>query len=165
LRIGGALARVRAFNNTGHKGRLTFLPGKRRKVCRTGIVFLLWEKDQVRKIYCILAALCSVMVLPAQAQQSGAFMTGARLLGLCKTDNPYCTAYVAAVADTLAPLSEPGGPLPSNSLASVCPKQITVKQAIAAFQKFAQANPEGLQINAAQFVGDALHAAYPCASN
>jgi hypothetical protein len=138
-------------------------------------VFCFWEKDQVRKNFCSLifcslifsslAALGSVMVLPAQAEQSGAFMTGARLLGLCKTDNPYCTAYVAAVADTLAPLSEPGGPLPSNSLASFCPKQITVKQAIAAFQKFAQANPEGLQIDAAQFVGDALHAAYPCASN
>jgi hypothetical protein len=146
------------------------LPGKWRKLCRTGLVFCFWEKDQVRKNFCSLifsslAALGSVMVLPAQAEQSGAFMTGARLLGLCKTDNPYCTAYVAAVADTLAPLSEPGGPLPSNSLASFCPKQITVKQAIAAFQKFAQANPEGLQIDAAQFVGDALHAAYPCASN
>jgi len=113
-------------------------------------------------IVCSLAALCCVMALPAEAQQSGAFMTGARLLELCKTDNPYCTAYVAAVADTLAPLSEPGGPLPSRSLASICPKQITVKQAIAAFQKFAKANPEGLAINAAVFVGDALHAAYPC---
>ena len=114
------------------------------------------------RVFCSLAALCWVMALPVSAQQSRSFMTGARLLELCKTDNPYCTAYVAAVADTLAPLSEPGGPLPSKSLASVCPKQITVKQAIAAFQKFAQANPEGLQINAAQFVGDALHAAYPC---
>jgi hypothetical protein len=90
-------------------------------------------------------------------------MTGARLLELCKTDNPYCTGYMAGVADTLAPLSEPGGPLPPNSLASFCPGQMTVKQAIIAFQKFAQANPEGLGINAAQFAGDALHEAYPCA--
>ena len=113
-----------------------------------------------------VAALACAIVLPAQAQQSGrTFVSGARLLELCKTDNPYCTAYVAAVADTLAPLSEPGGPLPARSLASFCPKQMTIKQAIATFQKFAQANPEGLQINAAQFVGDALHAAYPCASN
>ncbi len=122
----------------------------------------------MRKIFQVLgvAALASLLVLPAQAQQSGrTFVTGARLLELCKTDNPYCTAYVAAVADTLAPLSEPGGALPPRSLASFCPKQMTVKQAIAVFQKFAQANPEGLQINAAQFVGDALHAAYPCASN
>jgi hypothetical protein len=65
-------------------------------------------------------------------------MTGARLLELCKTDNPYCTAF----ADTLAPLSEPGGPLASKSLASFCPKQIAVKRAIAAFQKFAQTNSE-----------------------
>lgn len=102
--------------------------------------------------------------VPGQRQESGSrtFMTGAKLLELCKTENPYCTGYVAGVADTLAPLSEPGGPLPPNSLASFCPGQMTVKQAIAAFQKFAQANPEGLGINAAQFAGDALHAAYPC---
>jgi len=40
---------------------------------------------------------------------------------------------------------------------------MTIKQAIEAFQKYAKANPEGLSINAAEFVGDALHAAYPCA--
>lgn len=91
-----------------------------------------------------------------------AFMTGARLMQLCQTENPYCTGYVAGVADTLAPLSGPGGPLPPNSLASFCPGPMTVKQAIAAFQNYAQANPEGLGINAAQFVGDALHEAYPC---
>jgi hypothetical protein len=107
-------------------------------------------------------------MLPAAAQPAVApgsgrtFMTAAQLLALCKTENPYCTQYVAAVADTLAPLSEPGGPLPPNSLASFCPQTMTVKQAIEAFQKFAKANPEGLSINAAQYVGDALHAAYPC---
>ena len=100
---------------------------------------------------------------PKAAAGSRAFMTGARLLELCKTDNAYCIGYVAGVADTLAPLSEPGGPLPPSSLASFCPGPMTVKQAIAAFQKFAKANPEGLSINAAQFVGDALHEAYPCA--
>ena len=112
---------------------------------------------------CAFALACSVAA-PAQAQTTGgrAFMTGARLLALCKTDNPYCTGYVAGVADTLTPLSEPGGPLPPTSLASFCPGQMTVKQAITAFQKFAKNNPEGLQINAAQFVGDALHAAYRC---
>jgi len=103
------------------------------------------------------------MMLPAAAQSGGAFLTAARLLALCKTDNPYCTEYIAGVADTLAPLSAPGGPLPPNSLASYCPKAMTIKQAIEAFQKFAQANPEGLSINAAEFVGDALHATYPCA--
>ena len=105
------------------------------------------------------------MMLPAAAQSGGAFLTAARLLALCKTDNPYCTEYIAGVADTLAPLSEPGGPLPANSLASFCPKVMSIKQAIDAFQKFAQANPEGLSINAAVFVGDALHAAYPCGRN
>jgi hypothetical protein len=121
----------------------------------------------VRKIFFSLAALCCVLVPPAQAQQSEgrAFVTGARLLEMCKTETPYCMAYVAAVVDTLTPLSEPGGALPARSLASFCPKQMTVKQAITVFQKFAKANPEGLAINAAQFVGDALHAAYPCASN
>jgi hypothetical protein len=112
----------------------------------------------------VLALACLISV-PAQSQAVGdrAFMTAARLLALCKkTDNPYCTGYVAGVADTLTPLSAAGGPLPSTSLASFCPGQMTVKQAIVAFQKFAQANPEGLQINAAQFVGDALHAAYRC---
>jgi hypothetical protein len=99
---------------------------------------------------------------PPQAGGSRTFMTGARLVELCKTENPYCTGYVAGVADTLAPLSEPGGPLPPSSLASFCPGQMTVKQAIAAFQKYAHANPEGLGINAAQFAGDALHEAYPC---
>ena len=43
---------------------------------------------------------------------------GARLLEMCKTETPYCTAYVAAVVDTLTPLSEPGGALPARSLAS-----------------------------------------------
>ena len=110
---------------------------------------------------CAFAMAC-FMTAPAQAQNSRAFMSGARLLELCKTDNPYCTGYVAGVADTLSPLSEPGGPLPPKSLASFCPGQMTVKQAITAFQKFARDNPEGLQINAGQLVGDALHAAYPC---
>lgn len=115
-------------------------------------------------IPCSALALCGWMLLPAVAQPgAGAFLTGGRLLALCKTDSPSCAEYIAGVADTLAPLSEPGGPLSPNSLASFCPKAMTVKQAIEAFQKYAQANPEGLSINAAQLVGDALHAAYPCA--
>jgi hypothetical protein len=111
----------------------------------------------------VFALACS-MAASAQAQTPNgrAFMTGARLLALCRTVNPYCTGYVAGVADTLSPLSEPGGPLPPTSLASFCPGQMTVKQAILAFQKFARENPEGLQINAGQLVGDALHEAYPC---
>jgi len=114
----------------------------------------------------ILILVCS-MTAAAHAQAAGgrAFMSAARLLQLCKIDNPYCTGYVAGVADTLVPLSEPGGPLPPSSLASFCPGQMTIKQAILAFQTFAKANPEGLGINAAQFVGDALHAAYPCVRN
>jgi hypothetical protein len=114
-------------------------------------------------IVAAVLACCTASVVNAQATGgSRAFMTGARLLELCKTDNPYCTGYVAGVADALAPLSEPGGPLPPTSLASFCPAQMTVKQAIEAFQKFARNNPEGLQINAAQLVGDALHEAYRC---
>ena len=123
----------------------------------------------MRKIVHPLIAVIAAPLLLGQAAvpgtpQSGsrAFMTGARLLQLCQTENPYCTGYIAGIADTLAPLSEPGGPLPPNSLASFCPAQMTVKQAIAAFQKYAQANPEGLGINAAQFAGDALHEAFPC---
>lgn len=125
----------------------------------------------MRKIASPLIALTFAPLLLGQAAVptqsppplgSRAFMTGARLLELCKTENPYCTGYVAGVADTLAPLSEPGGPLPPNSLASFCPGQMTVKQAIAAFRKYAQANPEGLGIDGAQFAGDALHDAYPC---
>src|ERR1044071_4156157 len=90
--------------------------------------------------------------VPTQQPQTGsrAFMTGKRLLDLCKTENPYCIGYVAGVADTLAPLSEPGGPLPPSSLASFCPTQMTVKLAVEAFQKFARANPEGMSTNAAQ---------------
>jgi len=128
----------------------------------------------MRKIaYPLIAVMLTPLVMgqaavppgqPSGQPQTGsrAFMTGARLLELCKTENPYCTGYVAGVADALAPLSEPGGPLPPSSLASFCPGPMTVKQAILAVQKFAQANPEGLGINAAQFAGDALHEAYPC---
>jgi len=105
----------------------------------------------------------AVLPVPKPAVGSRAFMTGKRLLDLCKTENPYCIGYVAGVADTLAPLSEPGGPLPPSSLASFCPTQMTVKLAVEAFQKFARANPEGMSTNAAQLVGDALHEAYPCA--
>ena len=114
-------------------------------------------------VACCALALGGWMSSSAAAQSGGGFLTAARLLALCKTDNPYCTEYIAGVADTLAPLSGPGGPLPPNSLASYCPKAMTIKQAIEAFQKYAKANPEGLSINAAEFVGDALHAAYPCA--
>ena len=113
----------------------------------------------------ILVLACSTAAAHAQPAGGRAFMSAARLLQLCRTDNPYCTGYIAGVADTLVPLSEPGGPLPPSSLASFCPGQMTIKQAILAFQKFAKANPEGLGINAAQFVGDALHAAYPCVRN
>lgn len=123
----------------------------------------------MRKIvHPLMALICTPLLLGQAAVPSPpvagsrAFMTGARLLELCKTENPYCTGYVAGVADTLAPLSEPGGPLPPNSLASFCPAQMTVKQAIIAFQKYAKANPEGLALNGAQFAGDALHDAYPC---
>ena len=120
--------------------------------------------------YRLFALMLTPLVLgqaavPAQQQptaSSRTFMTGARLLELCKTENPYCTGYVAGVADALAPLSEPGGPLPPSSLASFCPGPMTVKEAIMAVQKFAKANPEGLAINGAQFAGDALHEAYPC---
>ena len=88
-------------------------------------------------------------------------MTGARLLEMCRTDSPSCTAYVAGVADALAPLSEPGG-LPPNSLASFCAPKLTLKQVITEFEKFMKSNPEGAQTNAAQLIGDALHLAYPC---
>ena len=106
------------------------------------------------------------VILPVWAQPavggSGMFVTGARLLQMCQTESPYCTGYVAGVADALAPLSEPGGPLPVNSLASFCAQKLTVKQVITEFQKFMKANPEAAQANAAQLVGDALHLAYPC---
>jgi len=110
----------------------------------------------------IISVIVASTTVQAQSTGDRVFMTGARLLALCKSDNPYCTGYIAGVADTLAPLSELGGPIPSNSLASFCPRQMNLGQAILAFQKFAQSNPEGLQINAAQFVGDALHASFPC---
>jgi hypothetical protein len=101
---------------------------------------------------------------PALAQPilGGAFTTGARLLDMCRTENPACTGYVAGVVDALAPLSEPGGPLPPSSLASFCAQKLTVKQVVAEFQKFLKNNPEGLQTNAAQLIGDALHLAHPC---
>jgi len=142
------------------------------RLANTGIELGWARKEEVsmRKGVCPAVTLIFMPLLLGQAavlaqpQSSGSrtFMTGAKLVELCKTENPYCTGYVAGVADTLAPLSEPGGPLPPSSLASFCPGQMTVKQAIAAFQKYAQANPEGLGINAAQFAGDALHEAYPC---
>jgi len=120
----------------------------------------------MHKIPALALMLAPLMAVPVQAQPAagggGSFITGARLLEMCRTENPTCTGYVAGVADALAPLSEPGGPLPPHSLASYCPKTLTVKQAISEFQKFAKNNPEGLQINAAQLVGDALHLAHPC---
>jgi hypothetical protein len=120
----------------------------------------------MHRIPALALMLACLIAVPVQAQPAvgggGSFITGARLLEMCRTENPTCTGYVAGVADALAPLSEPGGPLPPNSLASYCPKTLTVKQAISEFQKFAKNNPEGLQINAAQLVGDALHLAHPC---
>jgi len=112
-----------------------------------------------------MLALGCFMAVPVQAEPAvgdQSFVTGARLLEMCKAQNPYCTGYVAGVADALAPLSGPGGPLPPNSLASYCPSRLTIKQAIIEFQKFVKNNPEGMQVDAAQLVGDALHLAYPC---
>lgn len=121
------------------------------------------REEQVRKIPALALTLACLMAVPVQAQPGGrSFVTGARLLEMCRTDNPTCTGYVAGVADALAPLSEAGGPLAANSMASYCPQNLTVKQAISEFQKFAKSNPEGLQINAALLVGDALHLAHPC---
>jgi len=119
----------------------------------------------VRTIATAMLALVCLMAAPVRAEPAvgdRSFVTGARLLEMCKTQNPYCTGYVAGVADALAPLSGPGGPLPPNSFASYCPSRLTVKQAIIEFQKFAKNNPEGMQVDAAQLVGDALHLAYPC---
>ena len=115
--------------------------------------------QKIPAIGLLLACLTGVCV---QAQPVGSFMTGARLAELCRADNPTCTGYVAGVADALAPLSVPGGPLPPNSLASFCAPKLTVKQVIVEFQKFMKNNPEGAQTNAAQLIGDALHLAYPC---
>jgi hypothetical protein len=108
-----------------------------------------------------LTPLCA-QALPAVGGGGGMFVTGARLLEMCKTNSPYCTGYVAGIADALTPLSEAGGPLPPNSLASFCAQGLTVKQIIIEFRKFMKSNPEGAQTNAAQLVGDALHMAYPC---
>ena len=120
----------------------------------------------MHKIPALALMLTLLMALPGQAQPAvgggGSFVTGARLLEMCRTDSPSCTAYVAGVADALAPLSEPGGPLPPNSLASFCAEKLTVKQVIGEFQKFMKNNPEGAQTNAAQLIGDALHLTYPC---
>jgi hypothetical protein len=118
----------------------------------------------VQKIPALALTLAGLMAVSAQAQPTmdGSFVSGARLLAMCQTENPTCTGYVAGVVDALAPLSEPGGALPANSLASFCAQKLTVKQAIAQFQKFMKSNPEGAQTNAAQLIGDALHLAYPC---
>ena len=117
----------------------------------------------MQKITALMLLLGSLATIPAWAQGGdGSFVTGARLVEMCRTDNPTCTGYVAGVADALAPLSQPGGPLPITSLASFCAQKLTTKQVITEFQKFIKNNPEGLQTNAAQLVGDALHLAYPC---
>ena len=129
-------------------------------------------EGRLRNIPALALLLVSALAVPVQAQPAvpapvqpsldGAFMTGARLLAMCQTQNPTCTGYVAGVADALAPLSEPGGRLPVNSLASFCAQKLTIKQVIAEFQKFMKSNPEGAQTSAAQLIGDALHQAYPC---
>jgi hypothetical protein len=114
-------------------------------------------------VLAFLLVCLSANAAQAQPAAGGAsVVSGVRLMEMCRSENPTCTGYVAGVADALAPLSEPGGPLPSNSLASFCAQKLTVKQVIAEFQKFIKNNPEGLQTNAAQLVGDALHLAYPC---
>jgi len=117
----------------------------------------------VHKIPALALSMLCLMAVPGQAQTGGhSSVTGARLLEMCRTDSPSCTAYVAGVADALAPLSEPGGLLPPNSLASFCAPKLTLKQVITEFEKFMKSNPEGAQTNAAQLIGDALHLAYPC---
>lgn len=118
--------------------------------------------QKIAALWVVLGFLASVPVQAQPVVGSGAFVTGARLLQMCQSENPTCTGYVAGVADALAPLSEPGGPLPVNSLASFCAQKLTTKQVIAEFQKFMKSNPEGRETNAAQLVGDALHLAYPC---
>jgi hypothetical protein len=110
----------------------------------------------------VLGILAAVPVRAQPVIVGGSFLTGAQLLAMCESANPTCTGYVTGVADALAPLSQPGGPLPVTSLASFCAQKLTVKQVITEFQKFMKNNPEGRETNAAQLVGDALHLAYPC---
>ena len=50
----------------------------------------------------VLPLLSGQAALPAPPQSgSRAFMTGARLVQLCQTENPYCTGYIAGVASIL----------------------------------------------------------------
>jgi hypothetical protein len=100
----------------------------------------------------------------ANAQPKDVFratIKGAVLYQFCKNDEPYCTGYVAAVADALAPLSESGA-LPASSPNAFCLSNFDVRQAILTFEKYAEGHPEQLQINAAQLVGNILHDSFPC---
>jgi len=90
-----------------------------------------------------------------------ATIKGAVLYEFCKNDEPYCTGYVAAVADTLVPLSE-FGVVSASSPNAFCLSNFDVRQAILAFEKYAEGHPDQLQINAAQLVGDSLHDSFPC---
>ena len=100
----------------------------------------------------------------ASAQPNDGFQAtikGAVLYEICKNDEPYCTGYLAAVADTLAPLSE-SGELSALSPNAFCVKKFDVRHAILDFEKYAENHPEQLQINAAQLVGNSLHDSFPC---
>jgi len=100
----------------------------------------------------------------ANAQQNSGFQAtikGAVLYEFCKNDEPYCTGYVAAVADTLAPLTE-SGVVPASSPNAFCLSKLDVRQAILAFEKYAEGHPEQLQLNAAQLVGESLNDSFPC---
>jgi hypothetical protein len=100
----------------------------------------------------------------ANAQPTSGFQAtikGAVLYEFCKNDEPYCTGYVAAVADTLAPLSE-SGVVPASSPNTFCLSKLDVKQAILAFENYAEGHPDKLQLNAALLVGESLHDIYPC---
>jgi hypothetical protein len=109
----------------------------------------------------VLSVLASSSVNAQPKEGFQATIKGAVLYEFCKNDEPYCTGYVAAVADTLAPLSD-SGVVPALSPNAFCLTKLDVRQAILAFEKYAEGHPDLLQVNAAQLVGDSLHDSFPC---
>ena len=85
------------------------------------------------------------------------WMSGAELLGLCKSDRPRCAAYIKAVAELA---SDPTSAL--HSLELCLPRTTPTDDEIHAFKLMVKGDPSLFDWAAVDVVVKALRDAYPC---
>lgn len=116
-----------------------------------------------------IVAVLSLISVTAYAQNPAApvVMTASRLYEFCAGDTPasnipVCTAYIGGITDLISVLTIQGA-----STGICIPSGMTLRQAVLAFQKYVNQNPEvltyqGKNVRAADVVVSSLRQTFPC---